>query len=168
MIGAAKLDTQTYRDVENDRSATGQAALVVILVSVASGIGFIGTNGVIGLLYGIVFGLLAWAVFALLAYWIGAKLLPRPETHADWGQLARTLAFARAPGMLFIFGIIGLASGVIGSLILFVINVWIIVASVIAIREALDYGNDTLRAVAVTVLAYIPMLIILGIVTSID
>ena len=40
MIRAARLDPHLYEEVERDASATGQAALVVIIVSLAAGIGF--------------------------------------------------------------------------------------------------------------------------------
>jgi len=40
MMGAAKLRVATYEEVEADRSATGQALAVVVLTSVATGLGF--------------------------------------------------------------------------------------------------------------------------------
>jgi len=39
MIGAAKLDVHTYEEVEADTNATGQAFMVVVLSSIAQGIG---------------------------------------------------------------------------------------------------------------------------------
>lgn len=167
MMRAAKLDRRVYEEVEEDTTATGQAALVVIIVSVASGIGALGIVGPLGILYGILLGLVGWAVFAALAYWIGVNLLPKPETHANWGQVARGLAFARAPGVLLVFGIIGFVSSGLGTLVVFVVSIWIIVASVFALREALDYGDDWLRALVVAVLAFIPYLIIQGLITAI-
>src|SRR5690242_277620 len=38
MRGAAALDVATYEEVEADVNATGQAAIVVVLVAIASGI----------------------------------------------------------------------------------------------------------------------------------
>lgn len=167
MIGAAKLDRATYEEVEHDKGATGQAALVVIIVSVASGIGALGIVGPIGILYGILLGLIGWALFAALAYWIGTALLPKPETRADWGELARTLAFARAPGVFLALGVLGFAASALGTVLVFVVSAWVIIASVIAIREALDYGDDTLRAVVVAVLAYIPYLVLQGVIVAV-
>ena len=46
MIGAARLNVHTYEDVENDQTATKQALLVVVLVSIASGIGAIGIGAI--------------------------------------------------------------------------------------------------------------------------
>ena len=39
MIGAARLDVNTYEDVEADESATGQAATAVVIVAVLSAVG---------------------------------------------------------------------------------------------------------------------------------
>ena len=39
MVGAAKLEVRAYEEVEADTTATGQAMAVVILSSVAAGIG---------------------------------------------------------------------------------------------------------------------------------
>ena len=44
MIRAAKLDVSLYEEVEADTGATGQAMLVVVLSSLAAGIG-IGNGG---------------------------------------------------------------------------------------------------------------------------
>lgn len=167
MIGAAKLDKKTYEEIEHDKTATGQAVLVVVIVAIASGVGTIGGVGLLGLLWGILISLFGWAVFAGLVYWIGTTFLPKPETKADWGELARVLAFARAPGVLAVFGIIGLIATPIASLIFLIILVWTVVASVIAVREALDYGDDWVRALAVVILAFIPAVVIQAIVLAI-
>ena len=39
MLGAVRLRVDTYEEVERDRGATGQALLVVILVTIASVVG---------------------------------------------------------------------------------------------------------------------------------
>ncbi len=51
MIRAAKLDVALYEEVEADKGAMGQAMGVVILSSVAAGIGIIGTTGIKGLFF---------------------------------------------------------------------------------------------------------------------
>ncbi|MDA2929968.1 hypothetical protein MYX84_08500, partial [Acidobacteria bacterium AH-259-O06] len=52
LIRAAKLDVHIYEEVEADASATGQAMTVVILSSVAQGIGTLKLGGSAGLLAG--------------------------------------------------------------------------------------------------------------------
>ena len=129
MIGVAKLDVQIYEEVEADSHATGQAMGVVLLSSLAAGTGA-ATLGT-GVIYTIVAALLSWVIWAFLTYFIGTRLLPESQTHADMGQLMRTLGFAQAPGVLRIFG--GLPG--IGSIVLSVVSVWMLIAMVIAVLK---------------------------------
>ena len=98
MMRAAKLDVSLYEEVEADKTATGQAMTVVILYSVASGIGAIGTIGLKGLLFGTIGALVGWFIWAYLTYTIGTKLLAEPQTKADIGELLRTIGFSSSPG----------------------------------------------------------------------
>jgi len=60
ILRAAKLDVQLYEEVEADTGALGQAMGVVVLSSVAAGIGTIGRTGVGGVLMAVIFALLGW------------------------------------------------------------------------------------------------------------
>jgi len=150
--GAALLDPSIYEEVEADRSATMQASGVVALSSLAAGVGALGPTGPsVTSLVGI--SLLAfamWAVWAFLTLQIGARILPAARTQADFGQLLRTLGFATAPGILRTAGIIpGTA------VIVFIVTaVWMLMAMIIAIRQALDY-TSTVRAFAVCALGWV-------------
>ena len=148
LVGAARLDGALYEEVENDRTATGQALGVVVLSSVATGIGL--TAGFQGIVVGLVAGVIAWALWAALIYWIGARMLPEPATHADWGELARTLGFATTPGLLRILGVIP----VLGEIVFVVTGIWMLVATVIGVRQALDYRSLP-RAVVVCFIGWI-------------
>ncbi len=64
MIGAAMLRTGTYEEVEADTSATKQAMLVVVLVSLASGIGNVGVGGVPARVFGLLAALAGWSFWA--------------------------------------------------------------------------------------------------------
>ena len=155
MIGAAKLDVDTFEEVEADTSATKQAMLVVVIVAVATGIGLVATGGLSGVILGIVVGLGGWAAWAWITFYIGTKLLPTADTHADWGQLARTLGFAQSPG---VFKVVGFVPGV-GLIIFALAAIWQLVAMIIAIRQALDY-TSTWRAIGVALIGFIPYAIV--------
>ena len=146
MIGAAKLDVQVYEEVEADTGATGQAMGVVLLSSVAGGIGSVGVGagGFGGFLAGGIAALIGWVAWASVTSIIGTRLLPEPQTRSDVGELMRTLGFAQAPGLLRILGIVP----VVGPLVFSIVSIWMLVAMVIAVRQALDY-TSTLRAVGV-------------------
>ena len=150
MLQAAKLQPAVYEEVEADRSAMGQAAGVVVLSSVAAGIGALSTEGTPGVLYGTIAALISWLIWAGLTYLIGAKLLPEAQTEADFGQLLRTIGFASAPGVIRVLGIVpGLF-----PLVSLVAGVWMLAAMVVAVRQALDY-QSTWRAVGVCVLGFV-------------
>ena len=150
MVRASKLDARLYEEVEADKGAMGQATGVVVLSSVAAGIGSVGEGGFTGILLGTVFALIGWYVWAYLTYLIGTKVLPEPETKADMGELLRTIGFSSSPGLIRVLGII---PGLVG--IFFVgASVWMLVAMVIAVRQALDY-KSTPRAIGVCVIGWI-------------
>jgi hypothetical protein len=156
MLRAAKLEPGLYEEVEADQSATGQAMAVVVMASVAAGIGAIESQGVKGILTGAIGALAGWYIWAFLTYMIGTRLLPQEQTHADMGELLRTTGFSSAPGVLRFFGFIPL----LGPLVVVVSNVWMLVAMVIAVRQALDY-TSTLRAFAVCFIGWIVMLLVM-------
>ncbi len=157
-MGAAKLDTATYEEVEADTSATRQAMSVVVLVALATGIATLGSGGPIGFVVGIALGIVGWALWAWITYFIGTTLFKTPETEANWGQLARTLGFAQSPGVLKVFAVI---PG-IGPLVFAIVSIWQLVAMVIAIRQALDY-TSTWRAIGVAVVGFIAYAVLAGI-----
>ena len=158
MIRAAKLDVNLYEEVEADKGAMGQAMGVVVLSSVAAGIGTIGTTGMKGLVLGTIAALVGWFIWAFLTYYIGTRLLPEPQTKADYGELLRTIGFSSSPGLLRVLGIIPL----LGSIISLICGIWMLVAMVIAVRQALDY-TSTWRAVGVCIVGWIVQIVIFGI-----
>lgn len=162
MIRAAKLEPALYEEVEADRTTMGQAMTVVVLSSVAAGIGTLGQIGAGGLVVGTLGALAAWFIWAFLTYIIGTRLLPEPQTRADYGELLRTIGFSSAPGVIRIFGFIPM----LGSLLFFVAGIWMLVAMVVAVRQALDYSS-TWRAVGVCIIGWIVQAVVLAIVFGI-
>jgi len=150
MVRASKLDARLYEEVETDKGAMGQAMGVVVLSSIAAGIGSVGEGGLRGILLGAVLALIGWYIWAYLTYLIGTKVLPEPETKSDPGELLRTIGFSSSPGLIRVLGIIPGLAGIVfvGA------SVWMLVAMVIAVREALDY-KSTLRAIMVCAIGWI-------------
>lgn len=156
MIRAAKLDVHVYEEVEADKGALSQAMWVVVLSSVAAGLGSVGRAGFGGIFIGTVVALIAWYFWAYITYFVGTKFLPEPQTKADVGELLRTIGFSSSPGLIRVLGIIpGLA-----GLVFWAASVWMLVAMVIAVRQALDY-TSTLRAVGVCIIGWIIQALIL-------
>jgi hypothetical protein len=144
------LDVNLYKEVEADKQAVGQAMGVVVLASLAAGIGSVGTTGINGLLLGTLAALFGWFIWALITFYVGTKLLPEPQTEADYGELLRTTGFSSSPGVLRIFGVVPL----LGTIIFVVCGIWMLVAMIIAVRQALDY-KSTWRAVGVCFIGWL-------------
>lgn len=157
MIGAAKLQIWAFEEVEADETATGQAAAVVAIVAVAQAIGAIG-SGSGGILSGLLSAFFGWAVWSGVTYLVGSRLF---HGTGDWGELLRVIGFAYAPGVLWVFGFIP----VFGTLIRGIVAIWILVAGIIAIRQALDFstGRAILTAAIGWLALLIPMLLLGGI-----
>ena len=153
--GAAMLDTPTYEEVEADTGATGQAALVVALVAIASAIAQV-RAGVPSVLAGAVSAFVAWAIWSAITYVIGTWL----GGTATWGELLRTIGFAHAPGILVVASLVP----VVGELIALIAFFWVLIAGIIAIRQALDFGTG--RAILPAVLGFIPWLIAMALVEA--
>ena len=162
MIRAAKLDVNLYEEVEADKSTLVQAMGVVVLASVAAGIGQIFRDGSTGLILGTISALAGWYIWAYITYFIGTRFLPEPQTEADHGELLRAIGFSSSPGILRIFGIIP----ILGGFIIAIASIWMFVAMIIAVRQALDYSS-TWRAVGVCAIGWVVYVIIVVVITFI-
>jgi ABC-type antimicrobial peptide transport system permease subunit len=83
------------------------------------------------------------------------------QTKADPGELLRTIGFSSSPGLIRVLGLI---PGLLG-IVFVVAGVWMLVAMVIAVRQALDY-TGTLRAVGVCVIGWIIQGLVLALMFS--
>ena len=148
MIRAARFDASTYEQVEADKSTTAGAVFIVIAASLAAALGS-GARDMSSLLGVTMVLLMTWIVWVVLTYIIGTRLLPEPQTHADWGELLRTTGFSASPGVLRLLGLIpGLALPVF-----FATTVWMLLTFIVAVRQALDYASSA-RAFAVCILGW--------------
>lgn len=155
IVGAMQLKAATFEDVEHDRTATAQAAAVVVLAQLAQGLGALRFGSATNVVLAVVAGTIGWVIGAGVVLVVGTRLFPAKTTEADMGQMLRTLGFAEAAGL---FGVLGLVPA-FGWIVYAVCSVWILIAMVIAVRQALDYESTT-RAIVVCIVAWIVMLAI--------
>lgn len=160
MLRASRLEDAVYEEVEHDLGATRQAVLVVVITSVAAGIGSLFSFGPAGLILFPIVSLIAWAIYAYLTYFIGTRIFAGPETSADWGELARTLAFANSPRILLIFAIGPILEALVGV----IVGIWVLVATIVALRAALDFSTG--RAIGTAILGWIAQVVVLGLLFS--
>jgi hypothetical protein len=162
VLGALKLQASTYEEVENDASATSQAATIVVAGSALRGIAtaistaMLGLGfGIVGLVVGVVFAVIGWAIGSWVLLMVGTKIMPGKNTQADLGQLLRVTGFASSPSLLSILGVIP----ILNILLFLAIAVWQIIAMVIGVKQALDY-EDTMKAVIVVIIAWVIMFVV--------
>ncbi|MEZ4423137.1 MAG: Yip1 family protein [Gemmatimonadota bacterium] len=153
MTGAALLDVDTFEEVEADETATGQAALVVVVVAACQAIGHWGSRS--GMITGALAALAGWAVWAGVTYLIGTRLF---DGRATWGEVLRTLGFAQAPGVLAILGLLPLVRWGVGIVLPF----WMLAAGIVGLRQALDIstGKTVITAVLGWLAIAIPRIVL--------
>jgi hypothetical protein len=149
ILGVFKLSASTFEEIEHDTSLTLPAAIIVLLVSVVSGVGnglfngFIHQNFISGFLGSLIGVLLGWLLWSTVTWLVGTRFF---KGEADLGQMLRVIGFAYAP---LIFSIIPCVGGLIGI-------IWAIAAGFIAIRQGLDLDDTkAFFTVVVGALAYI-------------
>ena len=164
--GVLLLDSETFKEVEHDEKATGQAALIVIVASILAAIGAssdpftaslasgnnpwsFGSGSVLMVFLGIVvWSILAWLVWAFATYFIGTKIF---HGRATYGEMLRVTGFAYAPLAFMVLS----AIPCIGFAISLIVTVWALAAVFVGVREGidLDFGR-TLVTVIVGWLIY--------------
>jgi len=149
MLGAARLDGATYDEIDADPGRNVGAVFVVVVASIAAGLGA-GARTAGDILGVTIAALMGWMVWVFLTYIIGTRLLPESKTHAGIGTILRATGFSAAPGILRVFGIL---PGV-GWPIFMCVTVWMLAAFVVAIRHALNYSTSS-RALAVCALGWL-------------
>lgn len=157
MLRAIKLQRSLYEEVEHDPRATIQGVYVIAIASLAQAIGRaldeylsegtlrnILVPGVLGFVETAI-GLVIWSY---LLYLIGTKVFKGVATPSEvW----RTTSYARSPGVFLAIPLIGPIA-----------NLWILVAYVIAARQALDLSTG--RTIIAAIVSAIPFIIIQGLV----
>ena len=146
---AIKIDADLYEEVEKDKSATVQAGTVVVLSSLAAGVGAL-QLGAANVVLAPIMSLISWYVWALIIYFVGVKLFPDKNTESNHGELLRTIGFSSAPGIIRVFGVTPdlMTVTYIGSAF------WMLACMVVGVRSALDY-KSLWRAFGVVVVAWL-------------
>jgi hypothetical protein len=166
MVRAAKLEVPLYEEVEADVTATNQALLVVVLGSLASGIGAaLGAtmsgaagNAAGSLISGVLMALIGWAVWSYVLYFVGTRFMGGTATY---GELLRTLGFSESPTVLLILSFLP----IIGGLLSLVVGIWVLVAGFIAARQALDLDNTkTVITIILGIVAVFVVILVLGLI----
>jgi len=157
IMRAIRLDWTVFREIAEDRNAMTEAAIIVIVVTLLSGIGtLIGAliadiefgTALLGLLSTwLISGiLLGWILWAVLTYFVGTMFF---QGKSDIPEMMRVLGYANAPNLLGIFGFIPC----VGWIIALAGAILALIAGVIAVREAMEF--DTTKAIITVVISWV-------------
>lgn len=156
IIGIFKLDVDTFEEIEADQSATGQAALVVLIVALIGALGggigasISGTSFINAFLSSLLSVFAGWVVWSFVTYIVGTSIF---KGEADLGEMLRVIGFAYAPQILAIIPCIGLLVG----------GIWSLIAGFIAIRQGLDLDNTkAFLTIVIGFVAYLVVFFIIG------
>ncbi len=150
LLGAALLHADTYEEVEADPKAIGQAAGVVLAACAAGGVSqallwreLPADELSLRIAVDAVYTLVLWLLGSAFAYMVGASFLRAPATQTDYPEVLRTTGFAFGPALLRLLAAVPPVE--LGMAIDLAARLWVFVAVVVALRQALDY--TTLRAI---------------------
>lgn len=128
----ATFNTRTYNEIVRDPGATMEAAIVVAIVAVASGLGriFQGPGALIG---GVMSMLVGWFVAAAVIYFVGSRITGAPTGDtSSVERVMRIVGYAAVPNVFaFLTGIWG-----IGWFFATILFFWTLVTMILAIRAA--------------------------------
>ena len=153
-LGIIQFNDATYEEIEHDHSATTQAAVIVLLVGLATGIGAMRDEW-FSIFVSPVAALLGWIAASALIFFVGTRLTPSAKTEADVGQVLRLYGYATVPGLANIFGLLGSFGDVIGG----IAALFTLVLIVKAIMHALEM--TVWRAIGTGVVALVGWLLVL-------
>ena len=152
-VRAARLDVELYKEIVADPLTLNQAWITVLIYCMAASWGTFGGVGAVGTNIAMITTLISWYIWAFFTYFAATRFLR--ENQVEYNRSARkavirAMGFASAPGVVRLLGVIpGL-----GIVILAVATIWMIVASTIAVKQALNI-ESTYRAAAACTLAWI-------------
>ena len=153
VVGALKLDANTFEDIERDPTAMGQAVAIIALAALAGSLGALWRLGFGSMLFSVCASLVGYLLWSVVVWAVGTKVMPDPATKADFAETFRTIAFAASPGLIGVITIVPLLGSVLYFLLTPVIMIWSLIAMVVAVRQVLDY-TETFKAVIVVLIGF--------------
>jgi hypothetical protein len=146
---SVKIDPEVFDEVQKDKNATLTAGIVVVLSSLAAGIGA-SHLGAVNFYLAPALSLVTWFVWAYIVYFVGVKLFPDFKTKTTHKALLRSIGFSSAPGIIRVLGFNEDLMSVtfIGS------SFWMLACMVVAVKQTLNY-KSLWKALGVVVIAWL-------------
>ncbi len=150
IIKSLKFDKSVYLEAKNNQGFLKFSLLIVLLVSLCTGIGTINLTNDSSVIRDLLSSIIGWLIWTSIIYVIGVKFM---KNSSSFSQIARTLGLAYSPGVLNIFGIIQFIS----LPLLAITSIWTIVSFIFALKHALVISAE--RAFLISLISFIPYLV---------
>ncbi len=176
IIGVITLKAPVYRQIADDKTATGQAAIIVViallienffqrLVTITSGgavrVDLVGA--IIGMIIGVIIGLIGWVVTAWVLQFVARQFGGKTDTY----EMLRVTGFVEVFGIIAVVNVLtiaGTAFACIAGLIAFVVAILRLIGYIIGVREAAEFstGNAIITAIIAAIVMFIIVVVIGG------
>ena len=164
----ARFDPETFLELKEDKTATGQAIAVLLLVGLSYGLGFSIFNGlqksalspdfvISQTLANMIVTDFAIFVWSATVFLVGTRLF---QGKTGYWQLARPLFFSTAPGVLFVLIAIPFSFVIVTTAV--ITSAWIVSAEFVALKSAMGFNAQRAlltSVVGLLILAFIQMTI---------
>lgn len=165
VVGVFTFRRDVFREVEQDKSFTSTAWLIVVVVSLLNQLGSLGDstaagigNWILGAIVGAIFAVLGFALAAFVIGVVGKSVF---KADVSFDELVRTLGLAYVWNVIGFLGILG----VISTALLCIVSPAVIIGALlgliawfIAVKEALDL--DWLQTIITVVLGFIVIVVV--------
>lgn len=146
MVRVIKLDPSLFEEIVTDPATHAHSIWAMALFAMATAFGFFGRVGGTAVNIALITTMLAWYVWAFSLFYVGTRLLRSDKGHADRKTVLRVVAFACAPGIIRLLGIIPQSTMVL----MIVSSVWILVAAIFGLKKVFPH-TATLNIAVVTI-----------------
>jgi hypothetical protein len=106
ILKAAKFDSELFKDIADGAEELTLAVIIVLVSSLAAGIGSISQVGIIGIVVGTIGAFINWALWAVMVYAAALIFSSQKENLPTAKEILIALGFASAPGIIKAGGII--------------------------------------------------------------
>jgi hypothetical protein len=173
IMGVITLKAPIYRQIADDQTATGQAAIIVVIATLVAGFfrGLVRTEGgvtalsfgaaIIGAIVLVVIGLIGWGVgawvLAFVAKWFGGK--------TNTMEMLRVTGYVHVFDFVSVVVVLALASSLflcLVGLIAFIAAILRLIGYVIGVREAAEFSTG--NAIITAIVAWVVEFIIAGVI----
>ena len=132
---ACSLQGSLFKESGRNPEMASFAVAILIISSIAAGIGSVGRIGVSGILLGSTSALASWLIWASFTYFAAAKIAPGEEKEVSYLRFFIAAGFASAPGIVKVLAVIRSVNRIVFAISF----LWMIAVMAVALKEIFKY-----------------------------